>query len=89
MNKSMSRILLGISVLSAVLSISSCATSNSVADKAGVQLWTENCNRCHNSPSPADFSDVKWERIGTHMQVRANLTQDEVKKIIDFMQSAN
>ena len=71
------------------LFISSCATSNAVAEKMGVQLWTENCNRCHSAPSPADFTDSKWEKIGTHMQVRANLTNDEVKKIIAFLQSAN
>lgn len=66
-----------------------CAASNVVKEKTGVQLWGENCNRCHNNPSPVDFKDVKWNIIGTHMKLRANLTDDEVKKIIEFMQSAN
>jgi cytochrome c1 len=69
--------------------LSGCATTNAVADKLGVQLWAENCNRCHNAPSPTDFSDAQWEKIGSHMKIRANLTDTEVKKIVEFIQSAN
>lgn len=68
---------------------SSCATSNAISEKVGAQLWGENCNRCHNTPSPLNFSDVQWVKIGTHMKIRANLTEEEVKKIIEFLQSAN
>lgn len=68
---------------------SGCATSNAISEKVGVQLWGENCNRCHNMPSPVNFNDVQWERIGTHMKIRATLTEEEVKKIIEFMQFTN
>ncbi|HLG34064.1 MAG TPA: cytochrome c [Bacteroidia bacterium] len=73
----------------AITLLSGCAASNVVRDKTGVQLWGENCNRCHNIPSPVDFSDAQWKNIGTHMKVRANLTRNEIDKIIDFMQSSN
>lgn len=66
-----------------------CKTSEMIQAKSGVQLWGENCLRCHNTPSPADFSDAQWEAIETHMQVRANLTNEEAKKIFEFLQSAN
>lgn len=84
-------ILLSIAGFAAVIIAlnSSCATSNAISEKIGAQLWGENCNRCHNIPSPVNFSDVQWRKIGIHMKIRANLTEEEVKKIIEFMQSAN
>lgn len=58
-------------------------------EKSGAQMWGEACNRCHLAPSPADYNDTDWETIGLHMQVRANLTTNEIKKIVEFMKSAN
>ena len=52
-------------------------------------MWGENCIRCHNMPSPADFTDVQWQTVGLHMEDRANLTGVEAEKIVDFMKSAN
>ena len=65
------------------------ASSSVIAGKVGAQLWSENCTRCHNAPSPTDYSDQQWDIIGTHMQVRAQLTDVEQKKIIEFLQTAN
>jgi len=50
-----------------------------------VQLWAENCQRCHNTPSPNSFSAEQWETIGMHMQTRAMITQDERNKIVAFL----
>ncbi len=66
-----------------------CKPSALVASKSGAQIWGENCLRCHNAASPETFSDIEWEVAGMHMQLRANLTQDEAKKVIAFLQSAN
>ena len=84
-------IFLFFAVFTALLAVqsSSCVTSNAVSGKLGVQLWGENCNRCHNIASPNEFNDVQWAKVGTHMKIRANLTEEEVKKIVEFMQSAN
>lgn len=68
-----------------VLSINGCAPSKAVAAKSGVELWAENCQRCHNTPSPATFSPEQWETVGMHMQTRALLTQAERQKIVDFL----
>jgi hypothetical protein len=54
-----------------------CKASQKVSEKTGVQLWSENCRRCHNTPSPNTFSPAQWETIGLHMQTRALLTDDE------------
>ncbi len=79
-----------IGILAGSTFITSCSTSKAlVMEKSGSQLWGENCIRCHNSPSPVDFTDEEWKTIGLHMQIRANLTKDEAQKIIDFLCSAN
>ncbi len=72
------------------LVLAGCSTANKItAEKTGAQLWGENCVRCHNAPSPPAFSDVQWETIALHMRVRANLTQEEVEKIVEFLKMAN
>ena len=63
----------------------SCKPSQLVAAKTGAQLWAENCQRCHNTPSPSTFSPEQWETVGLHMQTRALITEDERKKIVDFL----
>jgi hypothetical protein len=66
--------------------LNGCAPTKLVADKSGAQLWGENCNRCHNAPSMDQYSKDQWSVIGAHMRVRANVTNDEIKKIVSFLQ---
>lgn len=68
-----------------LISINGCFASKAVAAKTGVQLWSENCQRCHNTPSPSTFSHEQWETIGLHMQSRALLTEEEKNKIVLFL----
>lgn len=85
-------IILSIAIIAgigSIILINSCATSKTVIAKTGSQLWGENCIRCHNAPSSADYSPAQWETIGMHMKNRANLTDVEIKKIVTFLQSAN
>ena len=63
-----------------------CITSR-ISEKSGSTLWGENCARCHNLPPSTAFSNEQWETIGMHMQLRANLTDDETKKIVDYLKS--
>lgn len=77
-------------IATAFILINSCTSQReTVKQKTGAQLWGENCIRCHNTPSPADYNDVDWETIGLHMQIRANLTKEETEKIVEFLKSAN
>lgn len=57
--------------------------------KGGAQLWGENCMRCHNTPPPTSFGDEQWDVIATHMELRAQLTDQEMKTILEFLKSAN
>jgi hypothetical protein len=55
--------------------------------KSGAQLWAENCVRCHNIRSPSSLSPAQWEVAMMHMRVRANLTPEEHKKILEFLKA--
>ena len=66
--------------------VESCVSTR-VTDKSGTQLWSENCQRCHNTPPSSAFTNTQWEVINTHMRQRAMLTEDEYKKITEFMQA--
>ncbi len=59
------------------------------ARKDGARTWVENCIRCHNLREPHERSDREWELIVHHMRVRANLTAEEHRLILDFLKSAN
>jgi cytochrome c2 len=72
-------------VATAVFCINGCKASQQVSNKPGVQLWAENCQRCHNTPSPTSFSPEQWETIGMHMQTRALITDEERTKIVAFL----
>ena len=57
--------------------------------RTGVQLWSDNCARCHNGRPPEEFSDGQWETIVHHMRIRANLTGEESREIVKFLQASN
>ena len=71
--------------LSITLSLAGCKASQQVSSKTGAQLWAENCQRCHNTPSPSTFSPEQWETVGMHMQTRALITEAEKTKIVNFL----
>lgn len=56
---------------------------------SGSELWSRNCNRCHNTISPDRYSDAQWEVATHHMRVRANLTGEDRRKILEFLKRAN
>ena len=55
----------------------------------GALLWSQNCARCHNLRSPRERSDREWSAIVHQMRVRANLTAEEHRLILRFLQTAN
>jgi hypothetical protein len=65
------------------------AKADPEASKGGAQLWAENCGRCHNIRSPSSYSDMQWDVAVHDMRVRANLTGEEQRKILEFLKSAN
>ena len=57
--------------------------------KSGVELWADNCARCHNSRPPAEFSGQQWATVVHHMRLRADLTGDEEREITKFLQASD
>lgn len=80
-------IIIALGLLAGITTISSCAVSQKVQNKTGVQLWAENCGRCHNAPGPGEFSAANWEIVGRHMRIRTNITADEEQKIVDYLKT--
>ncbi len=74
----------GLGILLVVI-MNSCVESQKGAAKSGAQLWAENCQRCHNTPSPNSFSHDQWVTIGIHMQTRAQLNAKERNKMVGFL----
>ncbi len=67
----------------------STGSDEPVSAGGGALLWEQNCGRCHYYRTPKQRSDGEWAIIVHHMRVRANLTADEHRKILRFLQSAN
>ena len=85
---------LGALLLAAVVVLSpGCASTNASATadtgKGGAQLWGDNCASCHNTRSPSAYSDAEWDVAMQHMRVRANLTGEEHRKILEFLKAGN
>ena len=55
--------------------------------KSGTQLWSENCTRCHYARPPGYYSGAQWTLVLHHMRSRANLTGEEERKILAFLQA--
>lgn len=57
--------------------------------KSGAQLWAKNCARCHNFRSPGTYNDAQWDIAVHHMRIRANLTGEDSRKVLTFLQAGN
>ena len=64
-------------------------SGKSTSDLGGAELWAQTCNHCHNLRSPATYGPVQWEVALYDMRVRANLTGEEQRKILEFMKAAS
>ena len=82
-------IIIILSLITAGLVFIQSCVSTKVTDKSGTQLWSENCQRCHNTPPSSAFTNTQWEVTNTHMRQRAMLTETEYKKILDFLQAGD
>src|SRR5438309_1649701 len=67
---------------------SSAASSDSYMGLSGEELWSNNCLRCHNIRPPTMYSNAQWDVIVHHMRLRANITGQEQRAIVEFLKSA-
>jgi hypothetical protein len=67
---------------------SNAASSDSYMGLSGEELWTNNCMRCHNIRPPTMYSNAQWDVIVHHMRLRANITGQEQRAIVEFLKSS-
>jgi cytochrome c5 len=68
---------------------SSSDTADSSMQLSGEELWSNNCQRCHNIRPPTMYSNAQWDVIVHHMRVRANITGSEQRAIVEFLKSSS
>lgn len=80
-----------ISLTVALVSTAHAADADQAAGDfaSGARSWAQNCARCHNMRDPNEFRDDIWKPIVTHMRVRAGLTGQEARDILEFLQRSN
>ena len=75
-----------------------CATSASHAGqeteatteaKSGVQVWRENCKACHHMRPLSTYNDAQWGVVAHHHLVRAYLTGEEFRAVMQFLRAGN
>ncbi|MCW8400468.1 c-type cytochrome [Legionella sp. PATHC038] len=57
--------------------------------KTGVQLWADNCARCHNNRAPTEFTPNQWNTIMLHMRIQGGLTGEEAKEVLAYLTDAS
>lgn len=64
------------------------ASNDSYMGLTGEELWSNNCLRCHNVRPPTMYTNAQWDVIVHHMRLRANITGQEQRAIVEFLKSA-
>jgi Dihaem cytochrome c len=54
---------------------------------SGAELWTMNCNRCHMTRTPGEFTAAQWRTIFRHMRIRANLPADQARELQRYLEA--
>lgn len=67
---------------------SNTSSNDSYMGLTRAELWSNNCMRCHNIRPPTMYSDAQWDVIVHHMRLRANITGQEQRAIVEFLKSA-
>jgi len=53
---------------------------------SGATLYAINCNRCHAERYATEFTAGQWKTIMIHMRVRANLSAEDARAILKYLQ---
>jgi hypothetical protein len=53
---------------------------------SGAELYSMNCNRCHQERYPTERTAAQWRTVLLHMRVRANLPDAQARTILQYLQ---
>ncbi len=59
------------------------------SELSGVDLWSQNCSRCHNVRGPQEFNDAQWNIIVNHMRAIGGIPGAQARAITKFLQETN
>jgi len=77
-------------ILALLVPFSASAADAKKGDVArGIKAWSENCQRCHNPRDPREYSDDLWKPVITHMRIRAGLTGQQARDILEYFRQSN
>lgn len=54
-------------------------------EEAGKMIYEANCANCHSLYPVASFTEAEWEPLVYNMQKNANLSDDEIKIVLDYL----
>lgn len=55
----------------------------------GAKVYAWNCGACHSERYPRERTDAGWDKIVTHMRVRANLTSAQAEAVLRYLKENN
>ena len=67
---------------------SGAVPSDTYMGLTGEELWSNNCLRCHNIRPGTMYGNAQWDVIVHHMRLRANITGQEQRAIVEFLKSS-
>jgi mono/diheme cytochrome c family protein len=53
---------------------------------SGSDLYAIHCSRCHSERYATEFTAGQWKTIMIHMRVRANISADQAREILKYLQ---
>lgn len=57
------------------------------AQRSGVEIWANNCGRCHTIAPANRYTAKDWQSIGIHMMITSRLTSEEGALVIAMLKS--
>jgi cytochrome c5 len=67
--------------------MSNSTTAPAAAPKGRAELWSQTCNRCHNTRPPDSYNANEWATVMLHMRIRGYLPGSDQRAIQEFLQS--
>lgn len=78
-------------IIASVFVIAGANVGKAATPKAvtGADLYQINCARCHAERYAKERTDAQWQTIMLQMRVRGQLSGDDARKILKYLQENN
>lgn len=70
--------------------LAGCSSGKLAEERSpGHVVFADNCQTCHRLPKPKDRTDSEWPVLVERYGQKAKLSAEQVRLIIEYLQSAN